>query len=130
MSSIVEDNKTKIMVVEDKCDLRTALVELLRRAGYNVVEAAEGGEAWRLMHQEVPPGLIITDLRMPRINGFRLIANLRSSEVLGTIPIIIASGEDMLPDIAAAVGAAGWLEKPSKREQLLEVVSAALQLQK
>jgi CheY-like chemotaxis protein len=117
---------TTVLLVEDNSDLREILSSGLTNCGYFVLQAANGMEALTLLEAEPKPALIVSDLKMPLMNGFRLVARLKASPVLAKIPVILSSGEANLDDIAAAIGVAGFITKPASRERIMEAVAAAL----
>ena len=114
-----------IHVVDDDESLRTALVRLLRAAGYAVRTYASAGD-FLLNKPENAPGCMILDVRMPGPSGFELqeaIAKLDES-----LPIIFLSGHGDIPMSVRAIkaGAVDFLTKPVRRETLLQAVRTAL----
>ena len=67
---------TRILTVEDSDNIRRLIAYNLKRAGYEVIEAANGKEAVRVL-QKLVPDLIILDVRMPEMNGFQLLELMR-----------------------------------------------------
>lgn len=115
-----------ILLVDDE-DFSLALIEeMLVSAGHEVLAARDGEEALSLLKQTKGIHVIITDLRMPRLNGLRLIRELRG--VGDTIPIIAVSGvnADQLI-LAEDYGANAVLAKPLDRDQLLKALRDALE---
>ena len=114
-----------IHVVDDDESLRTALMRLLRAAGYEVRTYASAGD-FLLNKPENAPGCMILDVRMPGPSGFELqeaIAKLDES-----LPIIFLSGHGDIPMSVRALkaGAVDFLTKPVRRETLLQAVRTAL----
>jgi FixJ family two-component response regulator len=114
-----------IHVVDDDESLRTALMRLLRAAGYVVRTYASAGD-FLLNKPENAPGCMILDVRMPGPSGFELqeaIAKLDES-----LPIIFLSGHGDIPMSVRAIkaGAVDFLTKPVRRETLLQAVRTAL----
>jgi two-component system chemotaxis response regulator CheY len=95
----------------------------LQEKGYNTVEACDGVEALQKIKSDMFD-LIITDLNMPNMNGIELIKSIRSASKTSYIPIIMltteSQGEKKMEGKAA--GATGWIIKPFKPEQLVQVV--------
>ncbi len=114
----------KILVVDDEESSRILLSEILTGAGHDVTTADDGRETIDLIKQQAF-GAVVTDLRMPLLNGLRLIKALRG--VGDTIPIFAVSGTnaDQLM-LAQDHGANARLTKPLNREKLLEILGAAL----
>ena len=82
--------KRKILLVDDEPSIRLVLKAVLESAGYSVTTAEDGFVALRAIRNNVP-GLLISDLRMPNMNGFELLAVVR--EKFRDIPVIAISGE-------------------------------------
>ncbi|MEO7111199.1 MAG: sigma 54-interacting transcriptional regulator, partial [Polyangiaceae bacterium] len=110
-------SKGKILVVDDDERARVALATLLKQSEYGVDLAADGMEALKAVH-ECAPDVIITDLKMPNLDGMGLLARLRAED--STIPVIVVTG---FGEVAAAVdairaGATDFLTKPIRFEVL------------
>ncbi|BAZ15716.1 integral membrane sensor hybrid histidine kinase [Calothrix sp. NIES-4071] len=119
--------KQKILVVDDKWENRSVIVNLLQPIGFYLAEAANGQEGLEKSNQ-LAPDLIITDLVMPVMHGFDLIKNLRSDETLNNIIIIASSASvfeiDQYKSLDA--GANAFLPKPVQIEALLELIGKHL----
>ena len=81
----------KILVVDDEADIRKFLTVLLKKGGYETVEAENGAQALTIAAQE-KPDLIILDLQMPEKTGTDFYRKLAKDDTLGTIPVIVVSG--------------------------------------
>ena len=115
-----------ILVVEDYPDHLTAVCELLEEEGYRVDGAANGSVALdRLLHG-TPPDLILVDLVMPVMDGWRFVAEVKSRPALAAIPIVVISGGGV-HILSSAPVSAGYLEKPIHRQRLLQTVAACLE---
>lgn len=116
-----------IMTVDDSASIRQMVSFALARAGYHVVEAIDGKDALeKLEGQKVD--MVITDLNMPRIDGIALIRELRSRTDCRGIPIVMLTTESQEKKMqeGKAAGATGWIVKPFKPEQLLNVIGRVL----
>ena len=116
---------TNILVVEDNEGLRRLMGIHLRRAGYHILEAADGLEALDIMeHERVH--LIVTDVMMPRLDGYALVQELRSAG--DKTPILLVTVKDSLEDKRTGfhAGADDYLTKPVDFEELLLRVGALL----
>jgi len=113
-----------ILVVDDEQSSRELLSNFLEGAGYDVVCASDGQEALDLL-QEQEVRAIVTDLRMPNVNGLRLIRSLRENG--DTIPILAVSGinRDQLM-LAEDYGANVGLSKPVDRDELISIMKRVL----
>ena len=88
--------KKKILLVDDEPNIRIVLSAVLEKAGYTVDVAEDGYAALRSM-QEAKPGLVITDLRMPNMNGFELLSVIRAR--YPEVPTVAISGEFLTVDL-------------------------------
>ena len=102
-----------ILVADDDKDLVTALSIRLRAAGYGVVGASNGEEAYSVA-QENKPDLIILDVRMPAGGGFSSIDRLKHSLNTRNIPVLCltAFDDEEMREEARRLGAAGFFRKP------------------
>lgn len=117
-----------ILVVEDIPNVLELLEVTLRFKGYPVVTAREGKEALEMIHRE-KPALIITDILMPKMDGFSLAHNLRKDPHLRQVPIIFLSATYVTPEdkkFAMSLGAVKFLEKPIDTEEFLLSVAETL----
>ena len=86
----IRTNNVKILVVDDDAVIRAILGRYLSAQNYQLVFAADGEEALRVLEQNSDIGLVITDMEMPKMNGFDLIQNMRKKQV--QIPVIVLTG--------------------------------------
>jgi DNA-binding response OmpR family regulator len=116
-----------ILVADDETDLRELVAYRLTRAGYRVVEARDGEEALRLALAQ-PPELVVSDVMMPKLDGYDLTRRLRAEEATRRLPVILLTSRAQEADVARALdaGADGYLTKPFNPEELLAVVRAIL----
>lgn len=118
----------RILVVDDNRDLRRLVALLLMSAGYTVSEAGDGLEAVAELKQQ-RYDIILTDVRMPRLNGLELLNICRDSYPL--TPVIVLSSDfhspaDDHPPVSAEGGAFACLSKPVDARLLLFAVRNAL----
>ncbi len=101
----------KILILDDEADIRAELAEYLVRKGYEVEEAGDGLEGLRKF-EAAPADLIITDIKMPRVDGYEVIRRLQ--EIDPGVPIIAVTGHFSPGDLSKAmeVGATLTLKKP------------------
>jgi len=112
-----------ILAVDDSASMRQMVSFTLKGAGYHVIEAADGQEAYeKAMTQSVD--LVLTDQNMPRMDGVTLVKNLRGLPSYTSTPILILTTEsgDEMKLKGRAAGATGWLVKPFDPIKLLEVI--------
>ena len=119
-----------ILLADDEAAFRFSAVLALRMAGYRVSEAADGLDALdglvRLKDEGTPVHLLVTDLRMPNLNGAELIDALKHHDVL--VPVFVVSGycEPRTLRGLAAVGCVEYMEKPFQPAELVERVDNIL----
>jgi two-component system chemotaxis response regulator CheY len=116
-----------IMTADDSTSIRQMVSFTLKQAGYGVVEAVDGQDAAdKLAGTSVD--MLITDLNMPRMDGFELIKTVRAMPQFKFIPIIMLTTESQadMKQKGKAAGATGWIVKPFKPEQLLAVIKKVL----
>ena len=117
-----------MLLVDDNADMRDYVRGLLA-ADYAVSTCVDGQEALDRLRAE-PADLLITDVMMPRLDGFELVSAIRADERLNRIPVIVLSaraGEDSRVEGLAA-GADAYLVKPFSARELLVTVASQLQL--
>lgn len=115
---------TRILTVDDSASMRALLFHALSEEGFDVAQAEDGIEAleW-LEHNEVD--VLITDINMPRLDGFGLIEQLRGEDRLHRDrPILVLTTEssDEKRQRARQAGATGWIVKPFDAEKLATAV--------
>lgn len=93
MAGDIKKNKRKICIVEDDDSIREIYSIELRKNGYEVVTATNGQEGLNLINQE-NPDLIMLDLKMPVMSGLEVLENLKKSERLSRIPVVVLTNVD------------------------------------
>ncbi|HYN86671.1 MAG TPA: response regulator [Pyrinomonadaceae bacterium] len=127
MKPNAKTRRPSVFVVEDDDDNRLMMKVMLGMRGYRVVEARDGEEALRLMDGD-PPCLILTDLQLPRLNGFALARRVRRTPELSRVPIIVVSGHDpaLHRPLAIAAGCDEYLFKPFDFDSLETTIERLL----
>ncbi|MES2693888.1 MAG: response regulator [Verrucomicrobiota bacterium] len=120
--------KRKILIAEDSITSRTLIKSILQGAGFEVRTAVDGADALTTLKFE-PPDLLISDVQMPRLDGFELTAKIRADKDLSTLPVILitslASREDKARGVDA--GANAYIVKSSfDQSDLLEAIGRLL----
>jgi two-component system response regulator HydG len=118
-------NKTRILVVDDEPTARNGLGKLLGQEGYVVELAADGVEALASI-SENPPALVISDLKMPNMDGMELLKRLRQQGVEVPTVVTTAFGDISTAVAAMRAGAEDYLTKPIEFDALLLVVERTL----
>lgn len=104
--------KKKILVIEDEKTLRLLIVQILTEDGFEVEEATDGEEGIRKV-KESKPDLILLDLLLPGINGFKVLEEIKKDRFLKLIPVIIFSNLGQTEEIERGLklGAVDYLIK-------------------
>lgn len=117
-----------VLVVDDTAVNRNLIATVLSFAGHRVIEAADGATAMELIRRE-RPDLVITDLLMPVMDGYKLAREIRADPELASLPIVFYTAnylEQEIRPFAIATGVGHILVKPVDPERLIEVVERAL----
>ena len=116
-----------LLVIEDEEPLRANLVRILSAEGYRVVAAADGDEGLRVA-REASPDLVICDILMPRVDGYGVLAGLRSRPETAATPFIFLTASADKEDLARGLqsGANDYVTKPFKIADLLAAVRRRL----
>jgi signal transduction histidine kinase/DNA-binding response OmpR family regulator len=119
----------KILVVDDRWENRAIIVDLLKPLGFEMNEA-ENGRDGLAKAEQWQPDLIITDIAMPEMDGYEMLAQLRASAQFKTIPVIVSSANVFASDQQKSVdsGASDFLPKPIQTDNLLGILRRHLQL--
>ncbi len=119
--------KSRIMVVDDSLTMRKVLGRLLERAGYEVLVAKDGMDAMQLL-QETTPDVILTDIEMPRMDGFGLARNIRDDARTANTPLIMISSRtaDKHQNLAKEIGVDAFFGKPVQDDELVNKVKELL----
>lgn len=118
----------QLLVVDDDPGLLLAVSETLRAEGYEVQTARRGSEAM-VRVAEALPDLIISDIRMPGMDGYALVRNLRASPRSRLVPIIFLTAKDETADRIAGFrsGVDAYVTKPFETEELVAIVKSILE---
>ena len=118
----------QLLVVDDDPSLLLAVSETLRAEGHEVVTARRGSEAMVRIAESLPD-LIISDIRMPGMDGYALVRNLRSSPRTRLIPIVFLTAKDEIADRITGfqTGVDAYVTKPFDSEELVAIVKGILE---
>ncbi len=116
-----------ILAVDDSASMRKMVSFTLVGAGFKVVEAVDGQDAFEKA-QTQHFDLVLTDQNMPRLDGLGLTRKLREHPNFKTTPILMLTTEssDLMKQAGRAAGATGWLVKPFDPARLLEVIKKVI----
>ena len=117
---ISENGKPVLLIVEDNYDVRNYIKQNLEN-NFNIIEACDGEEGWEKSIGQIPD-LIISDVMMPKLDGFKLCDKLKSDERTSHIPIILltakATSQDKINGFK--IGADDYIMKPFEPNELTE----------
>ncbi|MFO8238224.1 MAG: response regulator transcription factor [Prochlorococcaceae cyanobacterium] len=120
----------RLLLVDDEPGLRTAVTAYLEDEGFAVTTAADGEEGWQKA-QELLPDVVISDVMMPRCDGYGLLKRLRADERLGGTPVIFLTAKGMTADRIAGfqAGCDDYIPKPFDPDELVARVRNAVRRQ-
>jgi CheY-like chemotaxis protein len=113
-----------VLVVEDDPGLREVYSDVFRDEGWVVHVAADGIEALAILDGGVQPCVAVVDLRMPKMDGWTFISELRRGQ-WRSLPFVVMAAHYQIQEEARRLGARWWLQKPVGVERLLDVVGQA-----
>ncbi len=121
------ENDRVVVVADDSISVRKFVGRMLEKAGYRVKLASDGMEASEIVAQS-GCHLVITDLEMPRMNGYELMAHLRQNPSTRGIPVLVVTSRAGAKhrDRALKEGASGFLTKPVQEDQLIASVESLI----
>ena len=113
----------RVLAVDDSRTIREMLKSTLSGNGFKV-DLAEDGIDGLLKLSEIKPDVLITDINMPRMDGFELIVEVRKKPELMGLPILVLTTEsaETLKEKARASGATGWIVKPFDDQKLVKAI--------
>ncbi|MEH2467399.1 hybrid sensor histidine kinase/response regulator [Nostoc sp.] len=124
------DNKLPkvVLVVDDAISLRQTLSLTLQKSGYQVIQAQNGVEALEKLHLHPEIQVVVSDLEMPRMNGFELLSNLRQYSNLAKIPVVILTSRsaEKHRQLAQELGARAYLTKPYLEHEFLSTIKGLI----
>ena len=112
-----------ILTVDDSTTMRAMLMLALSDAGFKVVQAVDGVQGLEMLSHQTPD-VIITDINMPRLDGFGFIEGVRKDQRHRAIPVLVLTTEsdDTKKERARRAGATGWIVKPFNAEKLVTAI--------
>ena len=120
----------KVLLVDDEPGLRAAVQAYFEDEGFEVITAVDGAEGWEKAQAELPD-VVLSDVMMPRVDGFGLLKQLREDERLGGTPVIFLTAKGMTSDRIAGfrAGVDDYIPKPFDPDELVARVRNVVQRQ-
>jgi len=118
-----------IMVVDDEPDIRFVIRKMLEKEGFSIIEADSGEQAMELLKDTVPD-LILLDVMMPGLNGWETCAEIKASEDLQHVPVVMLTAKTSEEDKVKAFekcGANWHISKPLERTKFIDTVKWLLE---
>ena len=126
--STLPQARPKILLLDDEEDLREMLCETLESIGYCVISAADGEEGLEKFNATTDLALIITDLKMPKMNGLQFMTAVKKMQLAHEPPMVVmtAYSQQKVIDEGKKLGVAAWIVKPVRKDILLETLQRIL----
>jgi two-component system, chemotaxis family, chemotaxis protein CheY len=121
-------NQLRFLVVDDFSTMRRIVRNLLKESGFTEADEAEDGSVALHKLRSSTFNFVITDINMPNMNGFQLLAEVKKDEKLKHLPVLMVTAEARKEDIvlAAQQGAAGYIVKPFTKATLEDKINHIL----
>jgi two-component system, chemotaxis family, sensor histidine kinase and response regulator PixL len=121
---VAAQQRNKILVVDDSINVRRFLALTLEKAGYRVEQAKDGQEALEKLQAGLSPQAVISDIEMPRLDGYGFLAQVKSNPACQHIPIVMLTSRsgDKHRQLAMNLGATAYFSKPFKEQELLKTL--------
>ena len=119
----------QILIAEDERVTRRQLHRQLNQMGHDVIEAADGREAWELFQSHATP-IVVCDWEMPEMNGVDLVRRIRAADKPGYVYIVMLTGRSKKDDVVAGIeaGADDFVTKPFDRSELRARLNAGVRI--
>ena len=113
-----------VLTVDDSRTMRDMLLMALSEAGFEVLQAVDGLDGLEALETRSAPDVIVTDINMPRLDGFGFIERLRQDPRWRATPILVLTTESDPAKKARAreAGATGWIVKPFNADKLVDAI--------
>lgn len=118
------DMTKRILTIDDSKTMRDMLMITLADAGFDVLQAVDGEDGIAVLERE-HVDLVITDINMPKMDGYEVIRRVRANPAYKKLPVLVLTteGENDKRAIAKEAGATGWMVKPFDPQRLIETVA-------
>ncbi len=129
MAAADEIGLPRVLIVDDSLSVRNSLGQLMRDSGYEALLARDGLEAINIIRAE-QPDIVLTDLEMPRMNGFDLVSYIRNTSEQPSLPVVMITSRNMAKhrQQAEAAGVNRFIAKPFIDDEILDCIETELSL--
>jgi two-component system chemotaxis response regulator CheY len=119
-----QDMTKRILTIDDSKTIRDMLMLTLADAGFDVLQAVDGKDGLDVLDRE-QVDVVITDINMPKMDGYEVIRHMRSNSAHKTTPILVLTTESEADkkNLARAAGATGWMVKPFDPDRLIATIN-------
>jgi two-component system response regulator VicR len=126
----MSESKPRILIVDDESDLVSVLRIGLEIEGFTVIDAADGEEGLRRAQRD-KPDLMVLDLMLPKLDGYKVCRALKYDERYRNMPIVVLSARSGEPDrkLALDMGADAFVSKPYEMSDLVRLIRDKLRIQ-
>ena len=116
-----------VLIIDDAIHIRRLVARMLKQAGFNTLEAADGGQGLQVL-KEQRPDIVTCDIWMPYIDGYEFLAAAKKDPETQNIPVIVvtAVGQEEEATRATELGADAFLTKPFSSSHLIETIQTQL----
>lgn len=113
----------KVLVIDDSKTIRELLRSVMEQAGFEFASAVDGVDGVE-RYAQMRPDIVITDINMPKLDGYGVIEAIRNGQIDNQVPILVLTTEsgDRLKARARDAGATGWIVKPFDDVSLVSVI--------
>jgi two-component system chemotaxis response regulator CheY len=118
----------RILIVDDSKTVRNLVAFIMKKEGFKVIIAEDGLDGLEKLYSEEKVDLIISDINMPRMDGFTFIRTVREQEAYRDVPIVVLSTEGQEKDIQKGLGLGAnlYMVKPAQPETMVKNVKMLL----
>jgi two-component system chemotaxis response regulator CheY len=115
----------RILTIDDSKTIRDMLRLTLLDAGFEVLQAVDGQDGIEVLEKEQPIDVVITDINMPKMDGYGVIRHMRNNSAHKSTPVLVLTTESEAEkrNLAREAGATGWMVKPFDPDRLIATIN-------
>ena len=117
--------KKTVLIVDDSCVVRQQVTIALKAAGFAILQAVDGMDGLAALENNQGIDMVICDINMPNMNGLDMLDQVKGHPKHKALPVVMLTteGQASMVKRAKEAGAVGWIVKPFKSPQLVQVVA-------